>query len=62
MVKTRKCSYCGTDIEHGTGMLFVQRSGATLDFCSSKCQKTMLKLKRNPKKLKWTDRYERKIL
>ena len=62
MLKTRKCSYCGKEIEPGTGMLFVQRAGSVLYFCSNKCKKSQLNMKRDPKKLKWTERYERKIM
>lgn len=62
MPRTQKCSYCGKDIEPGCGMLFVQRTGSVLYFCSNKCKKSQLVLKRDPKKLKWTDRYERKIM
>ncbi|MFW9852219.1 MAG: 50S ribosomal protein L24e [Candidatus Thorarchaeota archaeon] len=62
MPKTRKCSYCGKEIQPGRGMLFVQRTGSVLYFCSNKCKKSQLILKRDPKKLKWTERYERKIM
>ena len=62
MLKTRKCSYCGKEIEPGTGMLFVQRAGSVLYFCSNKCKKSQISMKRDPKKLKWTERYERKIM
>lgn len=60
--RTKKCSYCGKEVEPGRGILFVQRSGSVLSFCSNKCKKSQLVLKRDPKKLKWTDRYERKIV
>lgn len=49
----RKCSFCGGQIEPGTGLLFVRNDGALLWFCSSKCRKNALKLKRNPRKIKW---------
>jgi len=52
-----KCSFCGYEIEKGTGTLFVQKDGKILNFCSSKCEKNMLKLKRKPRKLKWTKSY-----
>jgi large subunit ribosomal protein L24e len=48
-----KCSFCNKEIEAGTGSIFVQKTGKTLNFCSSKCKKNMLKLKRNPRKVKW---------
>ncbi|MCI4438644.1 MAG: 50S ribosomal protein L24e [Thermoproteota archaeon] len=49
----RKCSFCGKQIEPGTGLLFVRNDGALLWFCSSKCKKNALELKRNPRKVKW---------
>lgn len=48
-----KCSFCGNDIEKGTGKIYVKKDGKILHFCSRKCQKNMLKLKRKPTKLKW---------
>jgi large subunit ribosomal protein L24e len=53
-----KCSFCGGEIESGTGLLHVKKDGTILGFCSSKCRMNMLKLKRNPRKLKWTTRYK----
>ncbi len=49
----RKCSFCGDDIEPGTGKMHVKKDGGTYFFCSSKCEKNMLKLRRNPRKIKW---------
>jgi len=49
----RKCSFCGKQIEPGTGLLLVRNDGALLWFCSSKCKKNALELKRNPRKVKW---------
>lgn len=39
--------------------MFVQKDGKILHFCSSKCEKNQLKLKRKPRKLKWTKFYEK---
>jgi len=52
--KMRKCSFCGNDIEPGTGKMFVRKDATVLFFCSSKCEKNMLKLKRNPRRRKWS--------
>ena len=62
MPRTRTCSYCGKDIAHGFGLLYVQRSGSILHFCSTKCKKSQLVLRRDPKKRKWTTKYEKKIV
>jgi len=48
-----KCSFCNQDIEKGTGKLFVKKDAKQLNFCSTKCEKNMLKLKRVPRKMKW---------
>ncbi|MDA3856356.1 MAG: 50S ribosomal protein L24e [Candidatus Woesearchaeota archaeon] len=49
-----ECSYCGTEIAKGTGKMFVKDNGQILYFCKSKCEKNMLKLKRDSRKFKWT--------
>ncbi|MBA3044001.1 50S ribosomal protein L24e [archaeon] len=49
----RKCSFCKNDMEPGTGKMFVKKDAAVLFFCSNKCKKNMLKLKRNPRRMKW---------
>ena len=48
-----KCSFCGKTIPEVTCKIFVKKSGSILYFCSMKCEKNMLKLKRNPNKKKW---------
>jgi len=52
-----KCSFCGNDFPTGTGMMYVKNDGSILWFCSSKCRKNALKLKRDSRKLKWTAYY-----
>lgn len=49
-----KCSFCNKEIPFGEGKLVVLKNGKKLYFCSNKCEKNALKLKRNPSKLKWT--------
>ena len=51
-----KCSFCSCDIEPGTGKMFVMKDGKVLNFCSTKCEKHMFKLKRIPRKMKWVAR------
>ncbi|MFO7872326.1 MAG: 50S ribosomal protein L24e [Candidatus Undinarchaeales archaeon] len=53
------CSFCGTVIEQGTGKTVVKKDGSLLHFCSGKCEKNMLKLGRNPIKVKWTKKYRK---
>jgi len=51
-----KCSFCNEEIEQGTGKMLVKSDGKLLYFCSKKCEKNALKLKRNPKKVKWVSK------
>jgi len=44
-------------IERGTGMIYVQKDAKILNFCSKKCEKNMLKLKRKAREQKWTAHY-----
>jgi len=55
--KMHSCSFCGRKFPHGTGMMFVKNDGTIYWLCSSKCRKNMLKLGRDARKLKWTERH-----
>lgn len=57
MPVTRTCTFCGNDIEPGTGKMFIRKDGTIYFFCSSKCQKNTLKLGRIGRKVRWTRRY-----
>ncbi len=59
MPKVYKCSFCGRDIKPGTGMMYVEKSGKVSFFCSLKCRKSTLILKRDPRRFKWTLKYGR---
>ena len=50
------CSFCEKKMEKGTGKIFVFKTGKILNFCSSKCEKNMLKLKRKARNLKWASK------
>ena len=55
-----KCTFCGITIPKGTGKIYVKKDAKVLYFCSSKCEKNMLKLKRKPITTRWSGRYEKK--
>ena len=57
VLEKKVCSFCGEEIEPGTGKIYVRKDGKILHFCSRKCEKNMVVLKRNPRKLKWTKYY-----
>jgi len=48
-----KCTFCKSEIEPGTGMMYIKKDATIYYFCSSKCEKNLLKLHRNPRKVKW---------
>ncbi len=52
-----RCSFCGADIPIGTGKIVILSDGSYLTFCSRKCEKNYLELKRSPQKVKWTSKY-----
>ncbi|MDI9610532.1 MAG: 50S ribosomal protein L24e [Archaeoglobales archaeon] len=57
-MEAKICSFCGAEIEPGTGKSLVRKDGRTIYFCSGKCEKNY-KLGRSPRKLKWTKVYEK---
>ena len=54
MPQTRTCDFCGSDVEPGTGTMFVRTDGSTVHFCSAKCEKNA-DLDREPRDLEWTE-------
>ncbi len=57
MVEKKSCSFCGEDIEPGTGKMMVKNNGTRLRFCSSKCEKNY-DLDRDAKKINWIHKEE----
>ncbi|MEM4245972.1 MAG: 50S ribosomal protein L24e [Candidatus Bathyarchaeia archaeon] len=54
MPRSFKCSFCGRSYPQGTGIMYVRNDGTLLRFCSSKCKRNVLELRRDSRKLKWT--------
>jgi large subunit ribosomal protein L24e len=54
MVEARTCSFCGEKIEPGTGRMYVKKDGKIFFFCSTKCYKNMIELKRVPRRTQWS--------
>jgi large subunit ribosomal protein L24e len=54
-----KCTFCGEEIPTGTGKMYVKVDGNIFYFCTKKCEKNQIKLGRNPRFLKWTNKYEK---
>ncbi|MBR9676591.1 50S ribosomal protein L24e [Candidatus Woesearchaeota archaeon] len=54
-----KCDFCGKIITAGTGKKYIKKDGKILDFCSLKCEKNMVKLRRKPRATRWSEHYEK---
>lgn len=52
-----KCTFCGKNIKKGTGKIYVKKDGKIFYFCSSKCEKNMIKLGRKPVNVGWTEKH-----
>lgn len=53
------CSFCGKEIQKGTGKIFVTKEGSVSYYCSNKCEKNSLKLGRQKERTKWTKAYHK---
>lgn len=52
-----KCVFCGKEQEDFKGNYYIKNDGTMNYFCTSKCQKSQLKLKRDKKRFRWTERF-----
>jgi len=52
-----KCIFCGKEERYFKGLNLIQNDGSVSYFCSSKCRRNFLKLKRDKRKLKWTSAF-----
>lgn len=54
-----ECTFCGKIFPKATGKMYVKRDGTVYLFCTSKCEKNMLVLKRKPRRVRWTEEYHK---
>jgi large subunit ribosomal protein L24e len=60
MISEKECSFCGEAIVPSRGITYIRNDGVIQYFCSSKCRKNTLFLKRDPRKYKWTKKFKNK--
>ena len=51
------CFFCVQRLSPASGIMLVKNDGSIQWTCSNKCKKNLRKLRRDPRKMKWTNKY-----
>lgn len=52
-----RCTFCGKEQEDFKGSYLMKNDGTSNYFCSGKCRKNQLKLKRDKRKIRWASAF-----
>lgn len=52
-----KCTFCGKEERPHKGVHLIRNSGTVDYFCTNKCRMCALKLKRDKRKIRWTEAF-----
>lgn len=52
-----KCGFCGKEEDFHKGIHLIRNEGVVSYFCSSKCRRNALNLKRDRRKVRWTEAF-----
>ena len=58
--KMVKCVFCGMEEYSFKGLHLIKNDGTINYFCSSKCRLNTLKLRRDKRKVRWTEAFREK--
>ena len=53
-----RCAFCGKEEYAYKGVHLIKNTGTISYFCSSKCRKNALFLKRDKRKIRWTEAFQ----
>lgn len=55
-----KCEFCGKEQDYFKGINYIKNDGSVHYFCSGKCKKNSLVLKRDKRKIPWTEAFHKR--